>query len=119
MPWLGNQQLLDHHLPETGPIMIPVGVLTMGSDMSERSMQTHKEVLHQLDGVPLLFMCIAYRLIQGLGMLYGGGAQYRLKCISNSMLSNTGTFKLIGKGAAKKHCSWPQRAGDFKACVPV
>ena len=72
MLWLGIQQPLDHHLPEIGPIMIPAGVLTMSSDMSEHGMQIHKEVLHQLDGVPLLFMCIAYRLIQGLGMLYGG-----------------------------------------------
>ena len=36
--------LLSHHLGAVGPIMIPVGVLTMNSDMNDYCTQPHKNV---------------------------------------------------------------------------
>ena len=38
----GDQQLPDHHPAETGPIMIPVGVLTENIYMSKHCRWTHR-----------------------------------------------------------------------------
>lgn len=50
--WLSNQQLQDHHLTETGPTMIRVGVLTIDNDMSEHPTQTHKEEFTSFMSLP-------------------------------------------------------------------
>ena len=119
MVWPGVQQLHVLHLSETRPITIPVGVLTTDSDMSEHRTQTNQKALYQLDVVSLLLMCIAHRSIQRFRMHVSGRAQYHLKCLHNSTLSNTGTIEVTGKRAAKKHCRWSQGRRGFIARVPV